>query len=69
MEPQLTSSGHLSPATTKLTKKGCLLTLVALVVAVALIALLLPRSAVDGQNAPPDAGHLKGPLPISRPQK
>jgi hypothetical protein len=69
MEPQSTSDGKLSPATAKLTKKGCLFTLIAAVVVAALIALLLPKAAVDGQNAPPDASHLKGPLPISRPRK
>jgi hypothetical protein len=69
MEPQSTSDGKLSPATAKPTKKGCLFTLLAAVVVAAVVALFLPKAAVDGQNAPPDAGHLKGPLPISRPQK
>jgi hypothetical protein len=69
MEPQSTSDGTLSPATTKLTKKGCLFTILAAVVVAALIALLLPKTAVDGQNASPDAGYLKGSLPISRPRK
>lgn len=65
----MTRDGKLSPATTKLTKKGCLFTLVAALLVAALIALLLPKAAVEGQNAPPDANHLKGPLPISRPRK
>jgi hypothetical protein len=65
----MTRDGKLSPATTKLTPKGCLFTLLAVVVVAAVMALLLPKSVVEGQNAPPDAGHLKGHLPISRPSK
>ncbi|MGI4874227.1 MAG: hypothetical protein ACRYFX_23955 [Janthinobacterium lividum] len=54
--PQLPTDAPTSPAPRNI-KKGALLVLLAVAVAVALAAFLLPKKQVEGQNAPTSAQH------------